>query len=101
MKTPRSRRRRSRPARPSGTLGALARALLLAGPLAIAVVLAAGPRADRSERLVAANGPDGLDAMTTGSVSGSRFTFAVGAPTVPPSFAGCLRFPDGSQRGAC
>jgi len=97
MTRPRNRRRRS--VRRSGTGAALLRALLLAGPLAIAVLLGMG--ANRPERLVASNGPEGLDAMSTGSVSGSRFTFTLGAPAVPASFAGCLRFPDGSQRGAC
>ncbi len=49
-----------------------------------------------TDRVVAANGTEGIDTMTTGSVSPSRFTFAVGGLTA----GACLRLPDGGQRGS-
>ena len=90
--------RKIKKCRRSGTGAALVRASLLVGPLALAIVMGIAPR---SERTVAANGQDGLDMMATGSVKPSSFSFAVGGPTAPTQIGPCLRFPDGSQRGAC
>lgn len=82
----------------SGVGAALLRAMLLVGPLALALVFGVAPRGDR---LVTASGGEGLDTMTTGSVSSSRFSFAVGSPRAAGSLGPCLRFPDGTDRGAC
>ncbi|WP_182085169.1 hypothetical protein [Aureimonas sp. ME7] len=80
--------------------GALVRALLLFGPLAAALAFGVAPRSG-GDRLVASNGAEGIDTMSTGSVSSSRFTFAIGSAPVIARPAGCLYFPDGTQRGAC
>ncbi len=85
------RRTSHRSPRRAGVAGALLRALLLVGPLAGAIAFGVAPRGE--DRLVAANGSEGIDTMTTGSVSSSRFTFAPAG--------GCLRLPDGRGSGRC
>ncbi|WP_279479024.1 hypothetical protein [Aureimonas sp. SK2] len=89
------RSKANRSPRRAGTAGALLRATLLVGPLAAAIAFGIAPRA--GERLVAANGAEGIDTMTTGSVSPSRFTFALGASPV----GGCQRPADGPLGGIC
>jgi uncharacterized membrane protein len=90
---------RSRPKRRSrrqgGVASALLRATLLLGPLVLAIVVGFSPR---SERALSA---DGVDMTMTGSVKPSGFSFAMGGPSAPSQIGPCLRFPDGSQRGAC
>lgn len=89
--------RKTRSRRRSGAGTALLRATLLVGPLALALAFGIAPRA---ERTVMAGGGEGLDAMTTGSVS-SRLSFASGRPDAAGPLRSCLRFPDGTNRGAC
>ncbi|KQQ79822.1 hypothetical protein ASF65_12430 [Aureimonas sp. Leaf324] len=89
------RKKPNRSPRRAGVAGALLRAALLVAPLAGAIAFGIAPRG--SDRLVAANGSEGIDTMTTGSVSASRFTFAVGAAPV----GGCLRVGDGRPGGSC
>ena len=88
-------KRSVRRCRKPSALGAVGRAALLAVPLGAALVLGLSPR---SERDVMAYGADGIDTMSTGSVSPSRFAFSFQRGG---SNEGCLRFPDGSQRGSC
>lgn len=84
------------------TAGALLRALLLVGPIAGMLVgaLASAPGA-RSDRLFALDGAEGLDRTTTGSIGRPSVAFPAGGPLTLPNGGPCLRFPDGSQRGAC
>ena len=91
MPKSRSKRRLRR----SGAGAALLRATLLVGPLALAIVVGLSPRFERSLS------DDGVDMSITGSVLPSGFSFAMSAPTSPSNLHPCLRFPDGSQRGAC
>lgn len=85
----------NRSPRKAGAAGALLRAMLLVGPLAAAIAFGIAPRT--GERLVAANGAEGIDTMTTGSVSPSRFTFALGSAPA----GGCQRLADGLAGGSC
>ena len=77
--------------RKAGAAGALLRAFLFVGPLAGAIAFGLAPRGE--DRLVAANGSEGIDTMTTGSISSSRFTFAPGG--------GCMRLPGSMGKGTC
>ncbi|WP_062218122.1 hypothetical protein [Aureimonas sp. D3] len=90
-----SKSRSKRRTRRSGAGAALLRAMLLVGPLALAIVVGLSPRFERSLS------GDGIDMSITGSVAPSSFSFAMGAPSSPSYLNSCLRFPDGSQRGAC
>ena len=88
-------RSRRRVRRNGGTGAALIRALLLAGPLGLALVVGLSPRFERSLS------PDGIDMTMTGSVKPAGFSFAVGGAGATSQFGPCLRTGDGSQRGAC
>ncbi|WP_427024242.1 hypothetical protein ACP4J4_17310 [Aureimonas ureilytica] len=81
--------------RNGGTGAALLRALLLAGPLAIAIVVGLSPRAERSLS------NEGIDMTMTGSVKPSGFSFAIGGPASPTAFGACLRTSDAAPRGMC
>jgi hypothetical protein len=84
------------------TVRALVRASLLVGPLAAALVLAlASAPGGRTGQSAAFDAADGLDATTTGSITRPSVPFATGDPISRPNGGPCLRFPDGSQRGAC
>ncbi len=85
------RRRRIRHG--TGTGAALMRAMLVVGPLALAVVVGIAPRSDR-----VVSGGDGIDMTMTGSVKPSSFSFTTGAPTQVGS---CVRFGEFNQRGSC
>lgn len=89
------RKKPNRSPRRAGVAGALVRAALLVAPLAGAIAFGIAPRG--SDRMVAANGSEGIDTMTTGSVSASRFTFAVGAA----SSGACQTLATGRPGGAC
>lgn len=91
MPKSRSKRRLRR----TGAGAALLRATLFVGPLVLALVVGLSPRFERSLS------GDGVDMSITGSVAPSGFTFAMGGPSAPTHLSPCLRFPDGSQRGAC
>ncbi len=84
------------------TARALMRALLLAGPLGAVLLLALGSApGGRNDRILAMDGADGLDATVTGSITRPSVPYATGNPLDRANGGPCLRFPDGSQRGAC